>query len=81
MHKGQIYIASKQKKHLAHEVWHLVLQKKGSVAHSIEASNAATVNDDTRLEKEALSGSKEDALHNIYYSSHPTWITSTQEKM
>ena len=81
MHKGQIYIAPKQEKHLAQEVWHFVQQKKGKVAQSTKASNAAAVNDDTSLEKEAQSRSKEDALHNIYSSSHQTWIMSTHDKM
>lgn len=48
-----IHLASGQEKHLPHEAWHVVQQKQGRVAPSIQMKNGLNVNNDESLEQEA----------------------------
>jgi hypothetical protein len=48
-----IYIASGQEEHLAHEAWHVVQQKEGRVAKTMQLKGGVGVNDDSGLEREA----------------------------
>lgn len=55
---NNIHLAPGQEKHLAHEAWHVVQQKKGRVKPTIEIAGMA-VNDNAALEREAdLMGAK-----------------------
>jgi hypothetical protein len=49
----EIHIASGQEKHLPHEAWHVVQQKQGRVAPTMQMKDKVNVNDDKELEKEA----------------------------
>ena len=54
-----IHIATGQEVHLPHEAWHVVQQKQGRVRPTIQAKGNANVNNEAKLEKEAvLSGAK-----------------------
>ncbi len=48
-----IYLASKQEKHLPHEAWHVVQQKQGRVKPTLQMKGKVNINDDIGLEKEA----------------------------
>lgn len=48
-----IHVAPGQEKHLPHEAWHVVQQKQGRVAPTLQMKEGIPVNDDTTLEKEA----------------------------
>ena len=48
-----IYIGPGQEEHLAHEAWHVVQQKEGRVAKTMQLKGGVGVNDDSGLEKEA----------------------------
>ncbi len=49
---NNIHIASGQKKHVAHEAWHVAQQKQGRVKANT-SSNGTPVNDSPKLEREA----------------------------
>lgn len=49
---NDIHIASGQEKHLPHEAWHVVQQKQGRVAPTMQMAGV-NINDDNRLEREA----------------------------
>lgn len=49
---ADIHIAPGQERHLPHEAWHVVQQKQGRVAPTMQAKGAS-INDDLLLEKEA----------------------------
>jgi len=54
-----IHLASGQEKHLPHEAWHVVQQKRGMVKPTIQIKGNVNANDDVKLEKEAdLMGAK-----------------------
>lgn len=54
-----IHIGPGQEQHLAHEAWHVVQQKEGRVAQTMQLKGGVAVNDDDGLEKEAdVMGSK-----------------------
>lgn len=54
-----IHLASGQEKHLPHEAWHVVQQKQGRVAPTLQLKGKVAVNDDPGLEQEAdVMGSK-----------------------
>ena len=48
-----IYIGPGQEEHLAHEAWHVVQQKEGRVAKTMQLKGGVGINDDSGLEKEA----------------------------
>lgn len=48
-----IHVAPGQKKHLAHEAWHVVQQKQGRVKPTVLMKGKVNINDDACLEKEA----------------------------
>jgi hypothetical protein len=48
-----IHLASGQEKHLPHEAWHVVQQKKGRVQPTMMMKAKVPINDDQGLEKEA----------------------------
>ncbi|MGB3466350.1 MAG: DUF4157 domain-containing protein [Cyclobacteriaceae bacterium] len=48
-----IHLASGQEKHLPHEAWHVVQQKQGRVAPTIQLKNGPAVNNEPGLENEA----------------------------
>jgi Domain of unknown function (DUF4157) len=48
-----IHIAPGQEKHLPHEAWHVVQQKKGRVNPTKQLQGKININDDSSLEKEA----------------------------
>lgn len=50
---SDIHIAPGQEKHLPHEAWHVVQQKKGRVKPTMQLKGAVPVNDDIQLEDEA----------------------------
>ena len=55
---NQIHLASGQEQHLPHEAWHVVQQKQGRVAPTLQAAGVS-INDDAALEHEAdVMGSK-----------------------
>ena len=47
-----IYVAPGQERHLGHEAWHIVQQKQGRVAPTMQM-NSININDDDALEREA----------------------------
>ena len=49
---SDIYLAPGQEKHLPHEAWHVVQQKKGRVEPTLQTKGVG-VNDDPGLEREA----------------------------
>jgi hypothetical protein len=48
-----IHIAPGQERHLPHEAWHVVQQKQGRVAATMQMKAGVPVNDDKGLEREA----------------------------
>lgn len=48
-----IHLASGQEKHLPHEAWHVVQQKQGRVAPTMQLKGKVNINNDSGLEKEA----------------------------
>ena len=48
-----IYVASGQERHLAHEAWHVVQQKQGRVRPTLQRKGKVSINDDNGLEREA----------------------------
>lgn len=50
---SDIYIASGQEQHLAHEAWHVVQQKQGRVKPTLQMKNGININDNSSLENEA----------------------------
>jgi hypothetical protein len=50
---SNIFVASGQEQHLAHEVWHVVQQKQGRVRPTMQMAGKVNVNDDAALEREA----------------------------
>lgn len=48
-----IHLASGQEKHLPHEAWHVVQQKQGRVAATLQMQGGIQVNDNAGLEREA----------------------------
>ena len=50
---ADIHIASGQERHLPHEAWHVVQQKKGRVQPTMQMKGKVNINDDKGLEKEA----------------------------
>ena len=50
---SDIYLGAGQEKHLAHELGHVVQQKKGMVKPTMQMKGKVNVNDDALLEKEA----------------------------
>lgn len=50
---NQIHIAPGQEKHLPHEAWHVVQQKKQQVKPTLQLKTGVRINNDTALEKEA----------------------------
>lgn len=48
-----IHIGPGQEEHLAHEAWHVVQQKEGRVAQTVQLKGGVAVNDDSGLEREA----------------------------
>ena len=64
-----IYIASGQEKHLAHEAWHVVQQKQGTVKPTLQLKTNVFINDDSYLEKEAdIMGQK--VIQSMSYASN-----------
>jgi hypothetical protein len=58
-HGQDIYVATGQEKHLAHEGWHVVQQAQGRVQPTMQMKDGIQVNDDEELEHEAdLMGTK-----------------------
>lgn len=56
---ANIHLGPGQEKHLPHEAWHVVQQKRGSVKPTLQMNGGANVNDDAELENEAdLMGGK-----------------------
>lgn len=51
--RDEIHVGPGQEKHLPHEDWHVVQQKKGRVSPTSFKSNEIQINDDVTLEKEA----------------------------
>jgi hypothetical protein len=49
----EIHLASGQEKHLPHEAWHVVQQKRGLVKPTMQMNGKVNVNDEAGLEKEA----------------------------
>lgn len=49
----EIHLAAGQEKHLPHEAWHVVQQKQGRVAPTLQMKGHININDDKDLEKEA----------------------------
>lgn len=49
----EIHLASGQEQHLAHEAWHVVQQKQGRVAPTMQLKEKTPINDDACLENEA----------------------------
>lgn len=50
---SDIYLKPGQEKHLPHEAWHVVQQMQGRVPPTKQMKREVSVNDDTRLEREA----------------------------
>ncbi len=50
---ADIHLVPGQEKHLPHEAWHVVQQKKGMVKPARQMKNLMVTNDDIKLEKEA----------------------------
>jgi hypothetical protein len=50
---SDIHLAPGQERHLPHEAWHVVQQKQGRVAPTMQRKNGTPVNDDVSLESEA----------------------------
>jgi hypothetical protein len=50
---NQIHLGSGQEKHLPHESWHVVQQKRGRVKPTLQMKGKVNINDDANLEKEA----------------------------
>lgn len=50
---ADIHLASGQEKHLPHEAWHVVQQKQGRVAATLQMQGGVQVNDNAGLEREA----------------------------
>lgn len=48
-----IHLAPGQEKHLPHEAWHVVQQKQGRVAPTMQMKGRVNINDDEALEREA----------------------------
>jgi Domain of unknown function (DUF4157) len=48
-----IHLAPGQEKHLPHEAWHVVQQKQGRVAPTMQLKGKVNINNDSALEKEA----------------------------
>lgn len=61
--KNNIYIAPGQKKHLAHEAWHVIQQKQGRVKADTKMDDGLKFNKDQSLEEEATNKGNE-ALKN-----------------
>lgn len=60
---SEIYLASGQEEHLAHEAWHVVQQKQGRVNPTLQLKGGVAINDNQNLEKEAdLMGAKANSL-------------------
>jgi len=60
---NDIHLAPGQEQHLAHEAWHVVQQRQGRVAPTMQLEGAA-INDDAALEEEAdVMGAK--AIHQL----------------
>ncbi|HKP13956.1 MAG TPA: EndoU domain-containing protein [Blastocatellia bacterium] len=49
----EIHVAPGQERHLAHEAWHVVQQKRGRVKPTMQMKGGVKVNDDPALEQEA----------------------------
>lgn len=49
-----IHLGSGQEKHLPHEAWHVVQQKQGRVKPTVQLKGKVNINDDEKLEKEAV---------------------------
>jgi len=50
---SDIHVAPGQEKHLPHEAWHIIQQKKGRVKPTMQMKGNVNINDDAGLEKEA----------------------------
>ncbi len=50
---NEIHVAPGAEHHLAHEAWHVVQQRRGSVRATSRTSTGQPLNDDPRLEREA----------------------------
>ncbi|WP_227698576.1 eCIS core domain-containing protein [Sphingomonas hengshuiensis] len=50
---ADIHLAPGQEQHLPHEAWHVVQQKQGRVAPTLQLAGGVPVNDDAALEREA----------------------------
>jgi Domain of unknown function (DUF4157) len=67
---SQIHLAPGQEKHLAHEAWHVVQQRRGQVQPTMSVAGVA-INDDPGLENEAdVMGRKAQSQH-VQLSSPP----------
>ncbi len=74
---NNIFLASGQEKHLAHEAWHIVQQKQGRVKTTDTTSQGDRINADKLLEKEAddmgekvLNFEKEEHTSSSLFSEH-----------
>lgn len=50
---SEIHLGSGQEKHLPHEAWHVIQQKKGRVRPTLQMKGSINVNDEPSLEQEA----------------------------
>ncbi|WP_186074559.1 DUF4157 domain-containing protein [Burkholderia gladioli] len=50
---AEVHLAPGQARHLPHEAWHVVQQKQGRVAATLQLKGSITLNDDAALEREA----------------------------
>ncbi|WP_186036902.1 eCIS core domain-containing protein [Burkholderia gladioli] len=50
---AEVHLAPGQTRHLPHEAWHVVQQKQGRVAATLQLKGSITLNDDATLEREA----------------------------
>jgi hypothetical protein len=59
---SNIHLGAGQEKHLPHEAWHVVQQKKGQVKPTFQMEGGVNINDDKSLENEAtIMGAKANA--------------------
>jgi len=65
-----IHVASGQEKHLPHEAWHVVQQKKGNVKPTVQLKGRFNINDNSNLEREAdVMGMRSTRLGQFYLSN------------
>ena len=75
---NNIHLGPGQEKHLAHEAWHIVQQRKGLVKPTIE-TRGVSVNDDSKLEREAdVMGAKALKIPQAYNDSQANQSSQKQ---